>query len=476
LAQNNQHISNSEKVLFGASIERSRNRKDLGWASSIFFIGIGGIGMSAIARYFAVNGKKVAGYDKTPSQITSDLEVLGVEVHFEDNLKNIPISFLNKEKTLVVYTPAVPKEHTELNYFIDNNFTVLKRAAILGKITESTFCLAVAGTHGKTTTSAILGHLMKDENATSFLGGIAENYNSNLILGEDKVSVVEADEFDRSFLQLSPNIACITSMDADHLDIYGAAEALQESFFAFSQKVSDTLIVAKGLPLKGLTYAVNEDADYKAFNVRIESGKYIFDVQTPLEIIENIEFHLPGKHNVMNALAALAMADVYGVSLEKIKHNLLTFKGVKRRFTYRIKTNDFVLIDDYAHHPTEINAVENSIREMYPDDKVLVVFQPHLFSRTRDFIDDFAGALSRFDEVLLLDIYPARELPIADVTSDWLLSKIENRHKKLTQKNNLLKDIKKSSAKVVAMLGAGDIGVTINEVTNQLLKPIENEG
>ena len=442
---------------------------------NVYFVGIGGIGMSAIARYFASVGKNVAGYDKTPSQITNDLQGLGVEIHFEDALKNIPISFLNKETTLVVYTPAVPKNHIEFNYFLDNNFTVLKRAAVLGKITESTFCLAVAGTHGKTTTSSILGHIMKSVNATSFLGGIAENYNSNLILGEDKISVVEADEFDRSFLQLSPNIACITSMDADHLDIYGAAEALNESFFDFSQRVSDTLIVAKGLPLKGLTYAVNEEADYKAFNLKIESGTYIFDVQTPSETIKNIEFHLPGNHNVMNALAALAMADVYGVSLKNIKESLSTFKGVKRRFSYKIKTDNLVLIDDYAHHPTEINAVENSIREMYPDEKVLVVFQPHLFSRTRDFIDDFASALSKFDEILLLDIYPAREEPIANVNSEWLLSKIDNKQKKLVQKNNILKDIKKSAAKVVVMLGAGDIGVLINEVTNQLLKTQEDE-
>ena len=442
---------------------------------NIYFVGIGGIGMSAIARYFAVNGKRVAGYDKTPSQITSGLEELGIKIHFEDRLKNIPISFLDKDKTLVVYTPAIAKNHTELNYFLDNNFTVLKRAEILGKITENTFCLAVSGTHGKTTTSAILGHIMFQEKATSFLGGIAENYNSNLILGEDKVSVVEADEFDRSFLQLSPNIACVTSMDADHLDIYGEAAALEESFVAFTNKVSDTLIVAKGLPLEGLTYAVNEDADYKAFNMKIESGKYVFDVQTPSDIIKNIEFHLPGNHNVMNALAALAMADVYGISLESIKLGLSTFKGVKRRFSYKIKTNDFVLIDDYAHHPTEINAVENSIREMYPNEKVLVVFQPHLFSRTRDFIDDFATALSKFNEILLLDIYPARELPIAGVDSEWLFNKIKNKHKKLTQKINLVKDIKNSSAKVVVMIGAGDIGMMIDEVTNQLLKPQENE-
>lgn len=431
---------------------------------TIYFVGIGGIGMSAIARYFASNGKLVAGYDKTPSQITSSLEELGVEIHFEDSLKNIPISFLDKDKTLVVYTPAIAKNHTELNYFLNNNFKVLKRAEVLGKITESTFCLAVAGTHGKTTTSSILGHIMHQQKATSFLGGIAENYNSNLILGEDKVSVVEADEFDRSFLQLSPNIACITSMDADHLDIYGEAAVLEESFVEFANKVSGTLIIAKGLPLKGLTYAVNEAADYRAFNLKIESGKYIFDVQTPSESIKNIEFYLPGKHNVMNALAAFAMADVYGVPAKKIKLSLSTFKGVKRRFSYKIKTSDFVLIDDYAHHPTEINAVENSIREMYPKEKVLAVFQPHLFSRTRDFIDDFATALSKFDEILLLDIYPARELPIAGVSSEWLFHKIENKHKKLVQKNNLIKDIKNSTAKVVVMLGAGDIGVMANEV------------
>ena len=431
--------------------------------------------MSAIARYFVSLGKNVAGYDKTPSQITDDLSDLGVQIHFDDVIKNIPISFLNTEKTLVIFTPAIPNNHSELRYFKENNFNVLKRAQVLGMISKNTFCLAVAGTHGKTTTSAILGHIMKRVNATSFLGGISENYNSNLLLGEDKICVVEADEFDRSFLQLYPNIACITSMDADHLDIYKEASSLEESFVTFSQQVSETLIVAKGLPLKGLTYAVNETADYMAFNLKIESGKYIFDVKTPVSEIKNIEFHLPGKHNVMNALAALAMADSYGVSLEGIKQRLATFKGVKRRFTYKIKTNDFVLIDDYAHHPTEIAAVENAIREMYPNEKVLVVFQPHLFSRTQDFVDDFASALGAFDEILLLDIYPARELPIPGINSEWLLSKINNPHKKITQKKTLLKDIQQSSAKVVAMLGAGDIGVMISEITNQLLKMNQDE-
>ncbi|WP_438989192.1 UDP-N-acetylmuramate--L-alanine ligase [Polaribacter sp.] len=437
---------------------------------NIFFIGIGGIGMSAIARFFSVNGKNVAGYDKTSSQITKDLMDLGIEIHFEDAVKNIPISFLDKNKTLVIFTPAVPKAHTQLNYFIKNDFIILKRAEILGKITESTFCLAVAGTHGKTTTSAILGHIMAHVNATSFLGGVAENYNSNFILGDDKVSVVEADEFDRSFLKLSPNIACVTSMDADHLDIYKNEEAITTSFAEFSNKVSDTLIVAKGLPLKGVTYAIEDKADYTAHNLQIHKGKYVFDVTTPTSIIKNISFYLPGKHNVMNALAALAMADVYGVSLEVIKERLENFKGVKRRFSYKIKTADFVLIDDYAHHPTEINAVENSIREMYPNEKVLVVFQPHLFSRTKDFVDDFASALSKFDEVLLLDIYPAREKPIAGVNSDWLLNKINTSQKKLTQKNNLVKDIKNATAKIVVMLGAGDVGVLVNTVTEILLK------
>ena len=441
----------------------------------VYFVGIGGIGMSAIARYFASNKKQVAGYDKTPSQITSDLEKLGVEVYFEDDLKKIPLPFLKKEETLIVYTPAIPSNNKVLTYFIEHNFTVLKRSEVLGKITETTFCLAVAGTHGKTTTSSILGHIMAEVNATSFLGGISENYNSNLILGADKISVVEADEFDRSFLKLSPNIACITSIDADHLDIYGDTETLNESFIEFSNKVSETLIVAKGLPFKGRTYAVNETADYEAFNLKIESGKYSFDVKTPSSEIKNIEFYLPGQHNVMNALAAFAMADSYGVSIETIKQRLSSFKGVKRRFTYKIKTENLVLIDDYAHHPTEINAVEHSVREMYPNENVLVVFQPHLFSRTKDFLDDFAIALSKFDEVLLLDIYPAREVPISGVNSELLLGKITSKNKKLTKKNNLVKDIKNSSAKVVAVLGAGDIGVLVNDLTDKLLKTIEND-
>lgn len=443
------------------------NSKGLGW-SAVYFVGIAGIGMSAIARYFLSNGKKVAGFDKTATAITKSLEELGAEIHFEDAVSNIPTSFLDAKSTLVVYTPAIPKNHQELNYFEQHEFKILKRAAVLGEITRATFCLAVAGTHGKTTTSSMLGHIMRPSKATSFLGGIAENYNSNLILGAHEVSVVEADEFDRSFLQLSPNIACVTSMDADHLDIYEESEALENAFVDFSKKVSDTLIVAKGLPLKGLTYAIDEVADYKAFHLRIESGKYIFDVQTPSETIQNIELSLPGRHNVMNALAALAMADVYGVSLECVKESLQTFKGVQRRFSYKIKTENLVLIDDYAHHPTEINAVINSVREMYPTEKVLGIFQPHLFSRTRDFVADFAASLAQFDELLLLDIYPAREVPIQGVSSSWLLSKIDLEHKKIISEKEVLINIKKSSAKIVVMMGAGDIGVLVSEVVSKL--------
>lgn len=442
---------------------------------NIFFIGIGGIGMSAIARYFSENKKNVAGYDKIVSPITTNLQNMGVQIHYDDAVENIPDSFLNKKETLVVYTPAIPNTHKQLNYYVNNGFTVLKRAEVLGEITENTFCLAVAGTHGKTTTSSILGHIMESEKATSFLGGIAENYNSNLISGKDKVSVVEADEFDRSFLQLSPNIACVTSMDADHLDIYGEHEALQESFNDFSNKVSNQLIVANGLPLEGLTYGIDEEADYKGYNVVIENGTYFFDVKTPKSKIENIEFNLPGRHNVMNALAALAIADVYGVPLTVIKERLASFRGVKRRFSYKIKTDNKVLIDDYAHHPTEINAVENSIREMYPNKNVLVVFQPHLFSRTRDFIDDFADSLTKFNEILLLDIYPAREEPIVGVDSNWLLQKIKNDNKELVAKRDLISKIKKSKAEIIVMLGAGDIGLLVDEVKDELLKSIVDD-
>ncbi|WP_372801882.1 UDP-N-acetylmuramate--L-alanine ligase [Lutibacter sp.] len=441
---------------------------------NVYFIGIGGIGMSAIARYFSCNGKMVAGYDKTSTAITDSLKELGIQIHFEDAVTAIPTEFKSLQHTCVVYTPAVPKNHKELTYFIENNYTVLKRSEILGEITKNSFCLAVAGTHGKTTTSTILGHVLKEAkvNSTSFLGGISENYNSNLILGGNEVSVVEADEFDRSFLKLSPNIACITSMDADHLDIYGEPIALEKSFEEFAAKVTDTLLVKKGLSIAGKTFGIEEEADYNAQNIRIENGSYIFDVKTPNELIKNLQINLPGKHNVLNAVAALAMANSYGIALPVIAEALLSFKGIKRRFSYKIKTENLVLIDDYAHHPTEINAVIDSVKEMYPLKKVLGIFQPHLYSRTRDFIDDFALSLSRFDAVILLDIYPARELSILGVTSEWLLNKISLKEKQVSSKEDLVSNVLNSKAEVIVMLGAGDIGELVDTVKNKL--KIEN--
>jgi UDP-N-acetylmuramate--alanine ligase len=439
---------------------------------SVYFIGIGGIGMSALARYFNANKKQIAGYDKTKTEITDSLVALGIDIHFEDAIEHIDAEFLNPENTLVVYTPAIPKNHSELNYFQTNNFKTLKRSEVLGLITENTFCLAVAGTHGKTTTTSILGHLMNVCNipVTAFLGGISENYNSNLILNGTEVSVVEADEFDRSFLTLSPDLACVTSMDADHLDIYGDASALEKSFVDFSQKVkaNGKLFIKNGLPLKGITYGIEDDSDYTVQNIKIENGTYVFDVKTPNTVLENLQFNLPGRHNLSNALIALAMAVQYGCPHRQLAKALASYKGVKRRFTYHIKTENLVFIDDYAHHPEEINAVHQAVREMYPNKKVLAIFQPHLYSRTRDFIDDFAASLSQFDELILLDIYPARELPIEGVTSEWLLEKINNKNKKLVAKKELLTEINKTSAQIILTIGAGDIGEEVKHIKKEL--------
>ncbi len=439
---------------------------------NIYFIGIGGIGMSALARYFHANNKCVSGYDKTQTEITDSLLALGIDIHFKDAIENINTSFLNSETTLVVYTPAIPKNHLELNYFKSNNFNVLKRSEILGLITENTFCLAVAGTHGKTTTTSILGHLMNACNVpvTAFLGGISENYNSNLILNGTEVSVVEADEFDRSFLTLSPDFACITSMDADHLDIYGDASELKKSFEDFSKKIKPNgkLFIKNGLPLSGITYGIEDDSDYTIQNIKIENGTYVFDVKTPETVLENLQFNLPGRHNLSNALIALAMAVQYGCPHWQLAKALASYKGVKRRFTYHIKTESLVFIDDYAHHPAEINAVYQAVREMYPNKKVLAIFQPHLYSRTRDFIDEFAKSLSQFDELILLDIYPARELPIEGVTSEWLLGKIDNKYKKLVSKKELITEIHKTSAQIILTIGAGDIGEEVKHIKKEL--------
>jgi UDP-N-acetylmuramate--alanine ligase len=437
---------------------------------NVYFIGIGGIGMSALARYFQYIGKNVVGYDKTPTQLTEELQAIGLEVHFEDNISLIPTDFYI-ENTLVIVTPAVPVSHSEWNYFIERGYNIKKRAEVLGIITKDTYCFAVAGTHGKTTTSSILGHVLYESgvDVTAFLGGIVENYNSNLIGSGKTVTVVEADEFDRSFLHLHPNVSCITSMDADHLDIYGDAASIEESFRKFAAKTSsENLYVIKGLPLQGNTIGVNTDANFSAQNIRIENGFYVFDIKTPIELVQNVKFGLPGHHNLTNALLAFAMAKSYGVSNEKITAALSSFKGVRRRFSFQIREEKLVYIDDYAHHPTEINAVHQAVRELYPGKKIIAAFQPHLFSRTKDFIDGFATSLSQFDEILLLDIYPARELPMEGVNSTWLLNKIKNPNKKLVSKVELFTTFKNSDADVFITIGAGDIGEMVKDLKKAL--------
>jgi UDP-N-acetylmuramate--alanine ligase len=438
---------------------------------NVYFIGIGGIGMSALARYFQFLGKNVAGYDKTETILTKELQQAGIKIHFEDNLSLIDNSFKNTNNTLVVITPAVPKNHAQWNYFLNEGFTVKKRAEVLGIITKDTFCFAVAGTHGKTTTSSILGHILYQSgvDVTSFLGGIVEGYNTNLIGSGKTVTVVEADEFDRSFLHLHPNLSCITSMDADHLDIYGDAATIEASFVEFANKVpAENLFIVQGLPLQGNSVAVNIGADYMAQNIRIENGFYVFDVKTETELIENIQFGLPGHHNLTNALLALAMAKSYGVENQKIIEALASFKGVRRRFSFQIREEKLVYIDDYAHHPTEINAVHQAVRELYPNKKIIAAFQPHLFSRTKDFADGFAESLAQFDEILLLEIYHARELPMEGINATWLLEKIDNNNKRLVTKEQLIEAFRVSDAAVYITIGAGDIGEIINQIKTTL--------
>src|SRR5690606_3904306 len=371
---------------------------------NIFFLGIGGIGMSALARYFKRIGKNVAGYDKTPTHLTHELEAEGIAIHYTDALENINESYRNNSDTLVVYTPAIPKEHQELNYFRLNNFTIKKRAEVLGLITQNTFSLAVAGTHGKTTTSSMLAHILVAANApaTGFLGGVLEGYDSNLIGNGTKVSVVEADEFDRSFLHLHPDIACVISDDADHLDIYGTNNAIKSSFAEFAAKIDNPehLFIAQGIKnINGTEVSVDGTAMINAYNLRFENGKRVFDLDFKGEKIQDIKLSMPGKHNVMNATLAFSMAKTYGLTNDQIKAGLNSFKGIRRRFSFKINTKKLVMIDDYAHHPTEINAVSQAVHEMYPDKQITAVFQPHLFSRTRDFMDGFAESLSTFNNV-----------------------------------------------------------------------------
>ena len=436
---------------------------------NIYFVGVGGIGMSALARYVKLLGKTVFGYDKTPTGLTNELIQEGIDITFTDAIEEIDVALINSRNTLVVYTPAIPATNEILQYFTSESYPIMKRAKLLGEVTKDTLCLAVAGTHGKTTTSAILGHLLAecDMPVTAFLGGIAENYGSNFISKGTKITVVEADEFDRSFLQLSPDIACITSMDADHLDIYGDASSLETSFheFALLLPKQENLLFKKGLPLHGTSVAVQEEADFQAQNISIEDGSYVFDLITPTETIKGLRFSLPGHHNLHNAITALGMAISAGTPTPCLPKALDSFKGVRRRFSYKIKRDDLVLIDDYAHHPTELNALFQAVSEMYPNDEKLIVFQPHLFSRTKDFATDFAKSLAQFDEVILLDIYPARELPMEGVNSQWLCNKIESDNKKVIPKEMLSECVQKSKCKIKLLVGAGDIGAEVERVT-----------
>jgi len=419
-----------------------------------------------------MQGKNVLGYDRTPSDLTNDLISEGMPITFIDEVSEIPTEVLGKQNVLVVYTPAVPKQNKILKYFTSEEFLIVKRSELLGEVSKNTLCLAVAGTHGKTTTSAILGHLMAecDMPVTAFLGGIAENYNSNFIFKGSEITVVEADEFDRSFLQLRPNIACVTSMDADHLDIYGDASEIEVAFRSFANLIDkkENLFIKKGLSLNGMSVAIESPADYEAQNVRIEGGVYVFDLKTPNTTINNLTFALPGHHNLTNALMALGMALQAKAPVERLKNALSTFQGVKRRFSYKIRTDKLVLIDDYAHHPAEIDALFQAVDEMFPKDKKQIVFQPHLFSRTRDFGAEFAKSLSKFDEVVLLEIYPAREEPIEGITSTWLLEQINSESKKLVSKPSLADAMLQSNSRIKLMVGAGDIGVEVKSLTKIL--------
>ncbi|WP_316804023.1 UDP-N-acetylmuramate--L-alanine ligase [Pedobacter nototheniae] len=439
-----------------------------------YFVGIGGIGMSALARYFAKRGVAVCGYDKTRTKLTETLEQEGILISYLDESGTLPCAFLDKhDDTLIVYTPAIPKDSKILNHFKDKGFSLKKRSAVLGIISKGMFCIAVAGTHGKTTTSSIVAHLLKDTgyDCTAFLGGITSNYNSNVLFGNNNVVVVEADEYDRSFLTLHPDVAVITSMDADHLDIYGDKSHLEESFHLFASQLKDggKLYAHEGLPLKdGITYAASSTAMARAENLRVEGSKFVFDYTDASHSIKDLSLMLPGKHNVENTTVAIAIALQLGISAEKVKQAVANFKGVKRRFEYVVNNGKQIYIDDYAHHPEELKACFDAVRQLYPDKKLTVVFQPHLFSRTRDFADDFAKILSTADELMLLEIYPAREQPIEGINSAYLLDKITAADKKVCTKEFVITHVKETKPELILTVGAGDIDTLIEPLKNTL--------
>ena len=457
----------------------------------VYFLGIGGIGMSALARFFNVMGLKVSGYDKTQTDLTNALADEGIEIHYSEDptylTQLMAKEKLNQENTLIVHTPAIPSNHAEWPVIKASGLTLMKRSEVLGQLTAAAYTIAVAGTHGKTTTSSIITHLLKHAgvDCSAFLGGIMNNYHTNFLLSSDLKNnqyglnikcpiVVEADEYDRSFLQLSPYISVITSLDADHLDIYANKEAMDQAYskFAGQFRPGGRLIVNRrveqGLNYVGLytTYSIDQPADYMAKNISIQGGNYIFDICTPTRTIPAIALGLPGLHNVENAIAAIAAVDTFNLSDEVLRQGLKTFQGVKRRFDYKIRTEELVYIDDYAHHPAELKACILSVKQLYPDRKIVGVFQPHLYSRTRDFADDFAASLDYLDTCLLLEIYPARELPIPGIDAQYLLNKMKLNDKKLCSKAEIINELQQRNPQVIVTLGAGDI--------DQLVDPIKN--
>ena len=436
-------------------------------------MGIGGIGMSALARYFAKRGVLVCGYDKTRTKLTIELENEGILISYLDEESVVPVCFVeNHPDTLVVYTPAIPKNSNVLNHFKENGFVLKKRSEVLGIISEEMFCIAVAGTHGKTTTSSMIAHILTDTGfgCTAFLGGITSNYNSNVLYGKNNVVVVEADEYDRSFLTLHPDVEVITSMDADHLDIYGDESHLHESFYLFADQLKENgkLFVKDGLPMGGITYSANLDSALKATNIGVQNGNFVFDFEDGYTTIKELSLAMPGKHNVENAVAAIGVALSLGIRPKSIKKAVATFKGVKRRFEALVNTTEHVYIDDYAHHPEELKACFDAVRQLHPDKKLTVIFQPHLFTRTRDFADEFAKVLSTADEIILLEIYPARELPVEGVNSQMLLDKITATHKELCGKDLVLERIKSKKPELLLTVGAGDIDTLVEPIKNTL--------
>jgi UDP-N-acetylmuramate--alanine ligase len=457
----------------------------------IYLIGIGGIGMSALARYFNAKGKNVCGYDKVQSTLCKQLENEGIKIHYNDEVENIPQVIRNAtyNEILVIYTPAIAKQNAEFNFFSDKGFKLHKRAEVLGMISKQSYTIAVAGTHGKTTTSAILAHILQNagKQTTAFLGGISKNYNTNLLLAEKgDILIVEADEYDRSFLQLQPDIAIITSVDVDHLDIYKNKEDLHVAFKQFvsqiKQKgvllVEESIAIDFTVPEAGakLSYSASTKADYYAENIKVKEGKMVFDM-IALDVIpgmtsekkqEDLELILPGIHNVSNAVAAAAAAYYLGLSFEDITQGLSTFEGIKRRFDVHINSKNLVYVDDYAHHPKEVSSTINAAKQLFPDREITVIFQPHLFSRTKDFAQDFAESLSLANQLILLDIYPARELPIEEVNAKMLLDLCTNPKKETCSKEELLKVLEQEELDVLLTLGAGDIDTLVEPIKHLL--------